>query len=84
MARPLSSRFRTPLNRPGPSFAEAIEHMRGGSILTLTYIGGAPVWDLDDGPVAPEVVALLLACQEIVATGDALFDGAMSQTWASR
>ena len=57
--------------------------MRGGSISTLTFIAGAPVWDLDDGPFAPDVVAMLLACKEIVATGDALFDGAMGQTWAA-
>jgi hypothetical protein len=58
--------------------------MRGGGLLRLTYIRGAAHWEIDDYPVSPEVVSLLLTCKEIVSTGDALFEGAMGQAWEAR
>jgi hypothetical protein len=83
MAR--SIRFRAPKRRPGPSFPEALRRMREGALLRLTYVKGAPGWEIDGEPVAPETVALLSSSNEIVADSDALFDiGVMPQTWRAR
>lgn len=76
------TRFRSPRQRPGPDFPEALERLRSGAVLRLEYQNGRPSWSIGDGPpVPPEVVALLLGCKEIEAAGDGLFDGAPSQTW---
>jgi hypothetical protein len=80
-ARSSSARFRSPNQRIGPSFAEAIERMKAGGLLRLQYVRSRPVWNLDDTLVSPETVALIMGCGYMEATGDALFPGAVSQTW---
>jgi hypothetical protein len=84
MARSLSTRFRAPRVRPGPSFPEALARLKAGGVLRLTYIRNAPVWDLDDFPVSPEVVSLLTFCSEVAPDNDGLFDGAAPQSWRLR
>ena len=76
-----STRFRAPNQRPGPSFVQALALMRAGGLLQLTYIKGAPVWELGGFAISPETVALLACCQDVEPTGDALFSGAPGQTW---
>jgi hypothetical protein len=76
-----STRFRAPLQRPGPRFPEALERLRKGGVLRLTYIESQPVWELDDRPVSPEVVSLITSCNEIAPDNDGLFDGAAPQSW---
>jgi hypothetical protein len=76
-----STRSRAPRLRPGPTFAQAIERMRGGALLRLEYLKGAPVWTLGGVDVAPEVVALVLACGEVEPDNDSLLAGAPGQTW---
>jgi hypothetical protein len=78
-----AARFRAPRGRPGPTFAQARAQMRAGAVLRLAYVKGRPAWTLGDLDVAAETVSLLLACNEIVAAGDALF-GEPSQTWRLR
>jgi hypothetical protein len=79
-----SVRFRAPRLRPGPTFAQATERMRGGALLRLEYRQGAPAWTLDSVDVALEVVALVLACGEVEPDNDSLFAGAANQTWRLR
>lgn len=82
--RSSSTRFRAPLRRPGPSFAEALQQLRNGGVLRLTYIKNLPVWDLNDRPVSAEVVALLASHSEIKPDDDGLFEGAAAQSWRIR
>ena len=80
-----SQSFRAPARRKGSTFPEALRRMREGALLRLTFVKGVPGWEIDGEPVAPETVALLSSCNEIVADSDALFDtGVMPQTWRAR
>jgi hypothetical protein len=79
-----STRFRPPLARPGPSFSEALQQLRDGGVLRLTYIKNLPVWELNDRPISPEVVSLLSSCSEIAPDNDGLFEGAAPQSWRIR
>ena len=83
-ARLSSTRFRGPRLRPGPTFAQALERMRDGAVLRLEYDQGAPAWELGGLGIAPEVVALILACREVEAADDSLFAGVPCQTWRLR
>ena len=56
-------RFRTPKLRSGATFAQAIDAMRGGAVLTLEFFSGQPRWELGGREVAVEVVTLLLAAR---------------------
>jgi hypothetical protein len=85
MARSSSVRFRAPQQRPGVTFPMALEALRAGDVLQLTFIKAAPIWSISDYPVSPEVASLLLSHSEIEPCGDGLpFDGAASQTWKIR
>jgi hypothetical protein len=85
MARSSSVRFRAPSARPGVTFPMAIEALRSGEVLQLTFIKAMPVWSISEHPVSPEVASLLLSHAAIEPCGDGLpFDGAASQTWKLR
>ena len=85
MARPSSVRFRPLTARPGVTFPMAIEALRAGEVLTLTFIKEQPVWSIGNYPVSPEVASLLLAHSAIEPNNDGLpFAGATSQTWRIR
>jgi hypothetical protein len=83
-ARSSSARFRSSQQRQRLSFPEAIERLRGGSLLRLEYDRAKPAWTLDDKPISPEIVTLLLSCSEVEAADAGLFDGAAGQTWRMR
>lgn len=83
-ARSSSARFRSSRQRPGPSFREALERMRDGGVLRLTYIRGLPVWELNDRPVSPEIVSLLTSGNTVEPDGDGLFADQPCQSWRIR
>jgi hypothetical protein len=83
-ARSSSTRFRPPRLRAGPTFVQALRRLQAGKVLQLTYVRSLPHWDLDDRPVSPEVVSLLLGCSEVEPDPDALFPGAPAQCWRIR
>ena len=84
-SRSLSTRFRPPRLRPGPSFSEALQKLRDGAVLRLEYDQGHPSWSLGDGqPVSVELVNLLLSCQGIEPDRDGLLDDVPAQTWRLR
>jgi hypothetical protein len=80
-----SARFRPLLARPGVTFPMALEALRAGEVLTLTFIKADPIWSIGEHPVSPEVASLLLAHSAIEPNNDGLpFSGAASQTWKIR
>jgi hypothetical protein len=80
----MGTRFKTLKQRRGPSFPQAMEKLREGETLTLEFFSGQPRWELCGREVPIETVAMLLASREVVADPDALFDGALAQTWRVR
>jgi hypothetical protein len=85
MARSSFVRFRAPKARPGVTFPMALEALRAGELLQLSFIKAAPIWSIGEYPVSPEVASLLLSHAAIEPCGDGLpFDGAASQTWRIR
>jgi hypothetical protein len=80
--RSSSVRFRTPLQRPGVTFPMALEALRAGEVLTLTFVKEQPVWSIGNYPVSPEVASLLLAHSQVTPNNDGPpFEGSASQTW---
>jgi hypothetical protein len=78
--RSQSTRFRPAKLRSGPSFAQALERLRGGGRLSLTYFQNKPVWEIDGWTVSPEIISLLLASHSVVPDGDALIPDMPSQS----
>jgi hypothetical protein len=80
----MTARFRPLRLRSGMDFAGALQSMRNGAVLTLESYLKQPRWELAGREVAIETVALLLASREVVAGGDTLLEGGLSQTWRIR
>jgi hypothetical protein len=65
---------------------EAAQHvltaMRRGAALHLRFTQRGPQWQLSSGRrVSDEVAKMVTASASVVGVGDALFEGAPSQTW---
>lgn len=64
------------------SLVQAVNEMKRGAELHLSYERGRPFWRLTTGPtVAPEIAALIIRSPSVIAGNDALFPDAASQTW---
>jgi hypothetical protein len=69
------------LDRRRSGVQRALEAMRRGATLHLTFGSGREWWILSTGwTVPPDVAAILIGRSEIQAVGDALFPN-QSQTW---
>jgi hypothetical protein len=79
-----SQSFRTPRQRKGPTFPEALQQLRAGGVLRLTHTKNGQAWDLDNRPVALEIVVLLTSHNEIRPDDDALFENTAAQSWRIR
>jgi hypothetical protein len=66
------------------TFPEALEKMRIGRLLRLTYVRSEPVWEIGNRSITPETAALILAHEGVKSCGDGLFDGLPCQSWRRR
>jgi|SoiMethySBSTD1v2_1073268.scaffolds.fasta_scaffold28189_6 hypothetical protein len=70
------------LDKRNIGVAAVIRAMRAGAHLHLEYHQAGPKWRMSTGQyVADAIARVVIAHKQIIPAGDALFAGAMSQTW---
>jgi hypothetical protein len=70
------------LDRRNAGVATVIRAMRRGATLHLEYQQAGPRWRMSTGPYVLDAIARTVITNErVVAVGDTLFAGWMSQTW---